>query len=260
MCIYAHRFFSVEPKQRSKGPCLGQCGPEGEGCEQATKDVLVECSSFMSIYSMAEKGAEMIDGWRKNAPTSSEAYKEQLAKAHVSIAVAHVASTMPAPDVSLQKKPHKGVISNGDHKPGSLHLVPETTRVSLIASSSELPASGLLCKVPKALTEKRVVLLPQFSDTFACPAWALHFVEDESKANVGIEFKKTTVTASNSGGKNTGGKGCSKYELHVPVYVNVKPIIAGEELLVYRAPPTKKHTAKRGLELALTDEPDAKRR
>ena len=154
-------------------------------------------------YQLSSKGIEMFDTWANNRPASQVAYRDQIVKSYATIALANLAAIVPCPKLRVQVKPHKAVYSQVQIPAGKLVIVPETSRIALLAAGADQPPAGLLCKAPAELTEKMLFLLPQFGDSFASPAWAIRVTEDEATANTEVVFKQSSIVVSQKLGKGS---------------------------------------------------------
>ena len=144
-------------------------------------------------------------------------------------------------------KPYRGVFAEMAYGKGKLELVPETSKISLLESPTDVV---FVCSVLDELTHLKPVLLSIFSDTFCVPAWAVRHTDDASKGNMGIQMHSVKMTVEPKP-KSKGGS--RVVEIMIPVMVNTAAVKENDELLFYKPAVVKPAAkqSKRHMQVAL---------
>ena len=205
----------------------------------------------MTDYGKVVNCSEDMASWPDHVPCKTSTYSDAMAKAYVQVALAQVGAMHDQPDVRIQAKPAKAVFVNHAFAVGKLVLVPETVRITIAENDGKpLPIGALLCTVPEDICDKRVCLVPMFSDTFVVPAWAVRPTGEQAKVNMEVNIKVVNVSC------NTINRSASSVAIGVPVLINSKKINAKDEVLLYR-PAAAKAQPKRCLSMPLTTQAKA---
>ncbi len=186
----------------------------------------VDTTEFIATYRRTTKSVECISDWQSKAPCRAASYNEAVCKAYVSIALQHV-SSIAATELRVQVKPSKAVFADASFAPNKLVIVPETTKMTVVADEHQL--SSFDCSVTVGGVKTNIALMPSFSDTFVSPAWAVKVSDDPNSATVHVARRIVSVA--------TGSKGCeaSSIEVSVPVLTNNKKLAKGAELIMFKA-------------------------
>lgn len=204
------------------------------GCDAMNIDV--QYDDFLSSYQVCKAVSECFTDWEECMPRNNLVYLEAVVKAHIQVCVAMLGEHAPTPKIYIQLKPNRAVFADGNYPTGKLQLVPETSRISTVASESDAPSGAFKCNVSEE-TGKDFYLMPSFSTTFAAPAWAVRTSAQRDAANLDITMKKVNVKISHAKGKD------KSIDVEIPLIVNTKHIKKDEELILYRDVPKKTSSA-----------------
>ena len=207
----------------------------------------VSCDEFMNTFRITNEKFQMFEGWSDQAPSKQWFYKEHTDRAIIAVALQSMAHGVATPKLRIMLKPSKSVFADDSYTVGKLVLVPETTKVIFDDRASNAMKGSI---AGSAMFQ----LLPNFSETFAVPAWIVKSTDDPDVANMKIATRKVAVSTAGDAIEVSFPK-----HVNIPVMTNSKKLKAGDELFVFREAPEKvATTAKRPLNLKVDHAPKAK--
>jgi hypothetical protein len=207
----------------------------------------VSCDEFMNTFRITNEKFQMFEGWSDQAPSKQWFYKEHTDRAIIAVALQSMAHGVATPKLRIMLKPSKSVFADDSYTVGKLVLVPETTKVIFDDRASNAMKGSI---AGSAIFQ----LLPNFSETFAVPAWIVKSTDDPDVANMKIATRKVAVSTAGDAIEVSFPK-----HVNIPVMTNSKKLKAGDELFVFREAPEKvATTAKRPLNLKVDHAPKAK--
>lgn len=215
--------------------------PDGTTVDGAP--TVVSFDDFVERYGQAKK-IEIFKGWPENRPSENQHYRDAGTRGLLQAGLAMAGRNCPSASLRVQDKPVRGVFVESAYQARKLVLVPETTRLLKVDADRDPPTQGFECRIgaedAAESSEAKWFLLPQLSDAFAVPAWAVRTSEDPKQATVEVGYKRVKVTMAVGTSQETT-------TVDVPVLVNPKGLKAGQELVLHAqaaSKPTRK-TAKR---------------
>ena len=127
-----------------------------------------------------------------------------MKRAHVVSALDNLAKNCDAPELTIVNKPSRTVLAKMPRNVGKLVLVPETT-------SSKVVFDDRVGALKGKVGATNFWLLPNFTDSFFVPAWAVRGSAEQADVNVGHCARKVTLEV-----------GTESVVVHVPVLVYTK--------------------------------------
>ena len=224
---------------------LTQTLPDGTPVDG--KPTVVEFDNFVERYGQAKK-VELFKGWPEKRPSENPHYCDAATKGLLQLSLAIAGRSCPSASLRVQDKPARGVFVESAYPARKLVLVPETMRIQKVDADRDAPPQGHECRIVAEdgaeSSGARWFLLPQLSDTFAAPAWAVRTSGDPKQAIVEVGNKKIKLTMA-------VGTSQEITTVELPVLVNPKGLKVGQELVLHAQSankPTRK-TAKREMVL-----------
>ena len=149
-----------------------------------------------------------------------------VAKSIIVLGMNELLAKHPPSAHRIQTKPRWGVFCDKGYKAGELVMVYSTINVQPVDSNDVSDVT-----VVAKMSTEFYKLLPHCNSDHVCPTWRVGCTDQDAYVNMQVEHRTVEVYAGIPGARKRPAQAKS---VELPVLVNVKDVIEGDELLVFR--------------------------
>ena len=203
------------------------------------KITIIDIDNLITNHRHVQRRLSLLEGYPKSAAIDGDDFKASVLRGAVSLAVRRLSKDDSYTKISfrVQKHPKERLFALDSAEKGYLRVVPVTHKLAVPdpsacgASADMAIADGVKC-----------VLQRNVSPSCASEFFVMRIVHEEKKANVKIRVFKEKVDGVDVG---------------IPCALNFKPIVSGEEVVLFKPAPAK--AAPKAKVVAAMLEPPAKK-